>query len=207
MGCNSGVGLTPVIDQTTGPRTLHLSAGGLYDGLVLLVDDETCSYWHHITGEALHGPLSGARMEMWGVELTTCEVAQSRDPEMILHRSSPGLLGRAMGWVTGLPGASGWLPPGMSKTMGAPDGRLPEMEIGLGVITPTTRRFYPVAAASAEIHDVVDGRELKLQVDPRSNVPTATWTDGARPPQVFSRWFGFSRSFPGCEIYSKENIP
>ena len=183
----------------------HFSAGGLYDGLVLLVDDETRTHWHHITGEALHGPLAGARMEMWGVELTTCEVALARDPRLVLHRSRPGLFGRAMGWITGLPGAGGWLPPGMSKTMGAPDERLPEMTIGLGVITPTTRRFYPAAIMGDGLLDVVDGRQLRVRPDPRSKVAVATWPDGARPPQVFSRWYGFSRSFPGCHVYNKDD--
>jgi len=53
--CNTGVGLTPQI----GEQVHHFSAGGLYNGLVLLIDDETRTYWDHITGEAVHGPLSG----------------------------------------------------------------------------------------------------------------------------------------------------
>ena len=208
MVCNSGVGLTPVIDGPDGPMPLHLSAGGLYDGLVLLGDDETRSYWHHITGEAVCGPLAGARMEMWGVELTTLEVALDRDPRMVLHRSRPGLFGRAMGWVTGLPGARGWLPPGMRLTMGsAPDKRLPQMEIGLGVLSSGTKRFYPMASMGDGFQDTLDGKELRVEVDPRSGVPTATWPDGARPPQIFSRWYGFSRSFPGCEIYQEQATP
>ncbi len=39
--CNTGVGMTPVVDGAVH----HFSAGGLYDGLVLLIDDETGTYW------------------------------------------------------------------------------------------------------------------------------------------------------------------
>ena len=39
--CNTGVGLTPIVDGTLH----HFSAGGLCDGLVLLIDDETRTYW------------------------------------------------------------------------------------------------------------------------------------------------------------------
>ena len=42
------------------------------------------------------------------------------------------------------------------------------------------------------------------RVDPASGVPTATRPAGVRPPQIFTRWYGFSRSFPGCEIYIKD---
>lgn len=39
--CNTGVAMTPLLDGAVH----HFSAGGLYNGLVLLVDDETGTYW------------------------------------------------------------------------------------------------------------------------------------------------------------------
>ncbi|KKM87640.1 hypothetical protein LCGC14_1266820 [marine sediment metagenome] len=51
--CHSGVVLIPLIDD----KLYHFSAGGLYNGTVLLIDDESNTYWNHLTGEAMYGPL------------------------------------------------------------------------------------------------------------------------------------------------------
>ena len=50
-----------MVDETL----FHFSAGGLFNGLVLLIDDETRTYWDHITGEAVHGPRTGAQPSVW----------------------------------------------------------------------------------------------------------------------------------------------
>lgn len=41
----------------------------------------------------------------------------------------------------------------------------------------------------------------KTMGKPDDRVPVAEWTDdGQRPMQMFTRWHGFSYSFPGCNI-------
>lgn len=115
MVCNSGVGLTPTLDSTEH----HFSAGGLYDGLVLLIDDETESYWDHITGEAVHGPLAGRKLEIWPLEYTT---AGSADPELPIAKvplMSPVAV--AMRLATRKTGASGTFPPMFKGTMAPVD--------------------------------------------------------------------------------------
>lgn len=42
--CNTGVGKTPIVRD----ERLYFDASGLYDGLVLLGDTKTRSYWHQI---------------------------------------------------------------------------------------------------------------------------------------------------------------
>jgi len=195
--CNSGVGLTPVIDD----KLHHYSAGGLYNGLVLLIDDETKTYWDHVTGEAVHGPLaeSGAKMPMWGIEMTNVETALQREPDLPVCLSKPGLIGLLMGWFSCL--IDGRLPPGFRKTMAPTDNRLPEMGIGLGVVTDETQRFYPMSAIRPELYDAIDGRAIHLSIGPDS-VPSAIWTDDeTRPTQLFSRWYGFSLTYPKCEVH------
>ena len=83
--CHSGMGFSPVVEG----RTFHFSAGGLYDGVVILVDDETQSYWNHITGRCLHGPMKGARIEPFGVEMTDAGAERGRGDGDPLARRAP----------------------------------------------------------------------------------------------------------------------
>lgn len=183
-------------------RVHHYSAGGLYNGLVLLIDDETRTYWDHVTGEAVHGPLTGAKMSMWGIELTNVETALQREPNLAVYLSRPGLLGVLLGWASRF--VRGRFPPHFRKTMAAVDGRLPEMEIGLGVIADQVQRFYPLSFIQPGLDDAIDGRMLHLSIGTDS-IPLATWSDDAtRPTQLFSRWYGFCLTYPECEVHSPE---
>ena len=205
--CNSGVGLTPTVDS----RVHHFSAGGLYNGLVLLIDDESKTYWDHITGAAVHGPLTGAQLDQWGIQMTTAGALKEQEPkrqesDLLVYRSHPSLWSRALGWFMNLPFLSAKFPPGFRRTMSDVDTRLDEMSIGLGVVTRSTQRFYPKDRIGVEIgagiEDEIDGRELRVQIGELDAVPSAVWSDGTRPLQLFSRWYGFSLTYPGCEVYS-----
>jgi hypothetical protein len=210
--CHSGVGLTPAL----GEETLHFSAGGLYNGLVLLVDDETRTYWDHITGEALHGPRAGARLEAFGVQMTTLERALADEPWLQLMRSRPGPIARAFGrlHLARLRGR-GWMPPYFHLTMAGRDERLPRMANGLGVVEGGEARFYPMEAllhggeapSLAGVTDSWSGRPLHVAVDPDDRFPFAEWEDGARPFQLFTRWYGFSYAYPGCAIFAANTVP
>src|SRR5215470_14279089 len=58
--CNTGMVFDPMMDG----QTLHFQRRGSYDGLLLIWDEETDSYWQHITGEALHGSSAGKQLHM-----------------------------------------------------------------------------------------------------------------------------------------------
>ena len=51
--------MTPVVNG----KTHRFGVRGLYNGLLLMGDYETGSYWDHITGVCVHGPLSGHQLE------------------------------------------------------------------------------------------------------------------------------------------------
>ena len=197
--CNTGVGLTPMIAG----KLHHFSAGGLYNGLVLLIDDESRSYWDHTTGEAVHGPLAGTRLPVWPLRMTNVAAALRDDPELRLHRSRPGPAGRLFGWAHKVGLINGRLPPGFRGTMSAVDGRLPEDTIGLGVIEGGTTRFYRLDQIGDGITDEWSGRKLRVAIDEVDHVPGACWEDASdeRPMQMFTRWYGFSLTHPGCEIH------
>lgn len=83
MICNTGVGLTPRLDG----EVLHFQEQGLYDGLFLMADTETGTYWSHLTGEALHGPLAGERIPVENVMHTTVEQALEEDAGTLIALS------------------------------------------------------------------------------------------------------------------------
>ena len=52
--------MTPSIDGVAHTFAEH----GLYDGLFLMRDEETGTYWDHLTGEAVYGPEAGKVLEV-----------------------------------------------------------------------------------------------------------------------------------------------
>lgn len=197
--CNSGVGLTPTIDG----REHQFSAGGLYDGLIMLIDDETETYWNHITGEGLHGPHDGRQLEVWPLDYTTVGAARGDTSIELVRIPARSLVAFGMRWLHRRKiGSRGFLPPPFRRTMVATDDRLPEMAQGLGVFTEELARFYPSDRLASPVRDELGGRELEVARDPQTRVPRARFVDDEPPPmQLFTRWYGFSATFPGCEIY------
>jgi hypothetical protein len=183
-------------------KVLQMSAGGLYDGLVLLFDEETKTYWNHITGEALHGPMAGKQLPMWGIEMTTVNDVQERYPGLLLLRSKLGLTGRLMSFMART-FMDGKFPPRFRGTMGHADPRLAEMTMGLGIVTDATKRFYPLDRIRDGIEDKIDRHTVRISLDKGAGVPFAMREDGIRPIQLFTRWYGFSYTYPGCDIFER----
>ena len=197
--CHSGVGLDPRIEG----EVYSFSAGGLYNGLVLLIDDQSRSYWDHIRGLAVHGPLQGTQMGVFPLEVTNVRTALRDDPELTLSQSKPSRSARAFGWMSrNTFRRKGFLPPGFRRTMGPRDERLPEMTHGLGVMVGGDERFYPLSRMTGGLEDELAGRSLRLEVDEETQVPAAYWKDdGTRPMQIFSRWYGFAATFPQTDVF------
>ncbi len=198
--CHSGVGMVPQVEGTVH----HFSAGGLYNGIVLLIDDETRTYWDHIRGVALHGPLRGAQMETFPLTVTNVRVALREDPELTVSLSKlkgpPRVFSRMSRNAFR---RKGFFPPGFRRTMGVKDARLPEMAHGLGVMVGKAQRFYPMNRIAGGIVDEMTGRPLRIEVDRETQVPSAIWQDDeTRPMQIFSRWYGFAATFPRTDVFS-----
>ena len=115
----------------------------------------------------------------------------------------PTFIGRLMGWaIRWLPMK---LPPSFRGTMGKPDARQPEMEIGLGVVTDGVRRFYPKRSIGEGIDDEIGGRSLQIRIG-EDAVPVAIWDNGSRPLQLFTRWYGFSYTYPDCGAWEESEM-
>ncbi len=196
--CHSGIGLIPVVDG----KVRHFSAGGLYNGIVLLIDDETRSYWHHTTGEALCGTSIGATLETFPLHTLSVREARKQYPGLQVYLSKPTWRSHLFSKVSGRPMQSkGFLPPGFRDTMRKTDPRLPELTPGLGIVTPQTARFYPFSALSTHTTDQLDGKALEIMYTPESGAPFARWHSGEVPLQLQTRWYGFVSTHHNCEIY------
>lgn len=180
----------------------HFQVGGLYNGVAILTDDETGTYWDHITGQAVYGPLEGTQLEIWGLEMTTVAAARGQEPELrILRSHQRPLFRRVMRLGQWIFSQTGFLPKLFTQTMAPEDPRLPRMTMGLGVTVDGVARFYPQAVIEQQVTDELKGQTLLITLNPVDGVPTAKWADGTRPLQYFLRWYGFALTFPHCNIY------
>ncbi len=238
MICNTGIGLIPRVDG----QIDYFSEKGLYDGLFLMSDERTGTYWHHMTGEAVYGPLTGKRLELENVLHTTVEqileespdalVAISDHPRAMDRRERGGTLSWLLHMIKGVPDM-------FPATMGSEDDRRPRMDMGIGIWNDSGQRYYPMETVREKddaILDTFGGRKVLVYYDPTAYALVARYTEadrvrwdekvlhlstgdriekgvllaqdgsraqGERPLQVFTRWYGFSLTFPETELYGQ----
>jgi hypothetical protein len=218
---------------------LHtLAVRGLRHGLAVMADRETGSYWDHITGECLLGPLKGQRLESFPLRYTTVGEELARNPDALVVHAPRGRLRRLLMTMMQWLGRRGFLPPHFRYTMrGEKDLRRPLQEMGLGAWTSSGACFYPleeIRRQGGALIDRLGDRSVLVMVGPATGIPVAFWTtattfrrdgvrlllstgeqarDGelydaggrpvpdARPHQIFTRWYGFAYTIPGCSVY------
>lgn len=237
MICNTGVGLTPIVDG----QVLTFQEQGLYDGLFLLGDVETGTRWNHLTGEALVGEHVGKTLPTEPIVHTTVQQVLAESPEALLavseHPQALGGLERG-GTLSRLLDQIRDVPPMFPATLGTEDERRPRMDIGIGIWDDARRaRYYSMAdvdAAGGAVRDAFSGRSVVVYYDPTAHSLQALYADaeglrwdgdvlhlgdgtrieqgvltdasGARvtpdrPHQVFTRWYGFSLTFPDTDVF------
>jgi hypothetical protein len=64
---------------------------GLYDGLFLMKDEETGTYWDHMTGRAVYGPLVGESLDVSNLRQTTVEQVLAAAPDALITLSDRGI--------------------------------------------------------------------------------------------------------------------
>ena len=167
--------MTPSLEGTTH----HFEARGLYDGVSVLWDEETESLWHHITGEALTGPMSGAVMPVFNLLQMTVGMALEAHPEIEVAISERPIRGdgsqRSVDREFDLSET-------FRATIAEEDTRRPTMEIGVGLWNDDVRRYYPVSdireAGNILLDDLGDERVL-IYLEPHTGAPLAFHTGAA----------------------------
>ena len=196
----------------------RFAVGGMVNGLALMWDYKTGTYWDHITGEAVHGPLKGEQLDVWGIEITTVAAALAEYEAPELHRSTNAPIAAGlMQWMTGsdinmVRNGAGRLSKlmtvlGFRRTMPSVDARLPEMTQGLGVFEGEQGVFYPLDRIPADgLRDTWQGKPIMIRVGENNRLPYAVYLDdeNTRPMQLLMRWYGFCLTFSDVRIYGDE---
>ncbi len=211
---------------------------GLYDGLFLMMDDETGTFWDHMTGEAVYGPLTGTQLPVSNLLQTNAGQVLGESPDALVALSDRILWEEERLGLEGLVrGMAGRLSRMFQSTVEEEDTRRPTMDLGMGIWDGTRARYYPydtVVGAGNAVLDRFGGRTVLVLLDPSAYALSAYYVDAddliwdgavlrlsdgtiieggvmrgpdgervevARPLQVFTRWYGFSLTFPDTEIY------
>ena len=167
--------MTPVIDG----ETYHFETRGIYEGVSILYDRETEGYWHHLTGECLHGPRRGARLE-GAAPIVHTTVGQALDayPDLMAAVSDRPVRGRGSRWWP-VAEKIAVLPDRFKASIAGEDTRRPTMDIGIGVWTDEVQRYYPMEDVVGNGDVIVDdfaGRRLLVYYDPTARALTAAYT-------------------------------
>lgn len=86
--------------------------------------------------------------------------------------------------------------------MGDADNRLDAMVPGLGVTVEGVHRFYPMTTLKNPVDDEIAGRALRVFIGELDGTPHAQFADGSEPMQLMTRWYGFSYTYPDCQLYT-----
>jgi len=189
-------------------KNLIFEAGGLYDGLVVLRDIETKSYWNHITGECILGEYEGKSLETDNLFHYMLDIALETYPSLQIAMSKIQLPFSLFAKVSDklLRGNKGFIPPYFRKSMDAKDDRLDEHEIGLGIVVNNQAKFYEInkIIKAGVIEDSFSGEKLIIHFDEKSKTPRCIIQDkDTLPLQLYTRWYGFSYTYKQCQIYQE----
>lgn len=197
--------MTPIVRD----RKLTFAAYGLYQGLSLLADLETRSYWDHITGECIRGEFLGEKMEVRPLLHTRADLVEKENPQA---RVAISKLSWRRNWMTRIMRIAigkKWLPPMFQSQFKRTDERLDPLEMGLGIWHGNEAKFYPERILDeGSIQESWQGISLLIRIHPATKIPVAeVQSEGKEKEilQVHSLWYGFVATFPQAEIYSEES--
>ena len=175
--------------------------------MAVIADRETRTHWDHITGEAISGPLAGHQLEVWSIRMTTVAAALDEHKNITIafstYRSLKRMLAQKL-YPTFIH-EKVWLPKFFHASMNSPiDSRLDKLTQGLGVVVGRKAKYFPInLIPTVGLDDVWLGRKLNISRGVIDGVPRAQWKDtDEEPMQLLTRWYGFSFTYPQCEIYA-----
>ena len=169
--------MAPEIDGVTHTFAEH----GLYDGLFLMRDEETGTFWDHLTGEAVYGPQVGTVSEIANLLHSRADQVLANDPGALIALSDRAMrTDEDMEPRSLLARVGGRLSRMFRTTVKEEDDRLPTMDIGLGIWDGEEARYYSYERVVAEDEAVLDtfqGQRLPVFLDPSSYVLSSFLVD------------------------------
>ncbi len=169
--------MTPSIDGVT--HTFH--EHGLYDGLFLMRDEETGTFWDHLTGEAVYGPRVGTVLEIANLLHSRADQVLENDPDALIALSDRAMrTDEDMEPRSLLARVGGRLSRMFRSTVDEEDARLPTMDIGLGIWDGEEARYYSyerVVADGRAVLETFQGQRTLVFLDPSSYVLSSFLVD------------------------------
>ena len=169
--------MTPSIDGVVHTFVEH----GLYDGLFLMQDEETGTFWDHVTGEAVYGPQVGTALEVANLLHSRADQVLANNPDALIALSDRTLrTDEDMEVRSLLSRVGGRLSRMFSSTVKKEDDRLPTMDIGMGIWQGDEARYYSYERVLAEdraVFDSFQGRRMLVFLDPSSHVLSSFYVD------------------------------
>ena len=183
--CNAGT----LFDATLNEQTFHFAAHGFYDVMVLIADDESKSYWNHLTGECVEGKSKGSSLKrLSALRQTTAQQALIEYPDAVYTTinmtQETNDIAEDFHKRFQLPDSPDY--GALYETLGAEDTRLPQYDMGLGIWTKNTQRYYPMSKlyeSNSIVFDEIDGRKVIVCVDDEIGLPTAFYHDARESTQ------------------------
>ncbi len=160
--------MAPSIDGVAHTFTEH----GLYDGLFLMRDEESGTFWDHLTGEAVYGPLVGTKLEVANLFHSRAGSVLANNPDALIALSDRTLrTDEDMGLPSLLSRMRGRLSRMFRSTVDEEDTRRPTMDIGMGIWRGDEARYYPYEQVVDQDKAVIDtflGMRTLVFLDPAS---------------------------------------
>lgn len=177
--CNAGM----VFDPTLNGETLRFHRRGSYNGMLLIWDDITNTYWNHITGEGLHGDKAGETLNrMMVTRQMKADEALARHPNALVLIKPPETEDEAT--FSTLMQKMQKKPARFADTavdvLVYEDTRLPRYDLGLGIWDDDKSVFFPVTSIYAQDNIAVtsfQGRKVLIYQSPDAISPIAVYLD------------------------------
>lgn len=148
----------------------------------MIGDDESGTYWDHITGEAFYGHHQGKVLSFREpLQYMTAEQVLANFPDAQTAQDISIRLRLLTPLLRRMLGAKGQLIPPFLKSMAAEDERRPRLELGVGLWTSEKEAvFYPMKMLKKHgyLLTELDRRGVLIYIDPVSKSPDAIFYDG-----------------------------
>ncbi len=208
--CNTGMIMNPVVNK----EMLHFYVAGVYNGMLLMSDKETGSYWDHITGQGVLGKYENHQLEiLQSHQILTAKEVLEHYPECLYGLTKMNFLQKLMAkfqnWKANTDG-KGFLPPGFRNSMSIIDNRLPEMEMGLGIWVDSKAKFYPTKLIKQNgnyLFDKFNNQDVLIYISPTTSTPTAIYVYEATTVSFIGERLSFQNGdyLLGGNLYALNN--
>ncbi len=179
--CNTGMVFDPVVNG----QTLHFRRRGAYDGLLLIWDEETNSYWQHITGQCLHGSSQGHQLRQITAtrQINGAEAAAYSGTALFFTSTLTEEQQKISHIAEKMRRNPAWLETGIISTLAQEDTRRPRFELGLGVWSSSSSTYFPLEILYANdsiLMTEFEGRRILIFQLPDAIAPVAAYVDAKR---------------------------